>query len=265
MSEQKDATGESERVQYRRLTRRQFLARSAGLGIAAVAGAILGKLGWHEWKVHSVRAPRKRRPGRVLTEHEYATLRALANVLVPSDDLGPGAEDVGAADTIELWLMRDEGHLERYRAGLRWLDEASAQVYGPGMYFIDLTPVQQVVLLEEAEAIANELKRPATSLLDRAWRYWDRLVTTRFGLGAGVAFVHVARDDVLEAVYTQPKMWAVLGYDGPPQPLGYWHGAKGDWNIIDDCPPTKRKDFPPGEESTIPASTARAAEGGHHG
>ncbi|NPA90392.1 MAG: gluconate 2-dehydrogenase subunit 3 family protein [Chloroflexi bacterium] len=229
--------------ELREWTRRQFLARSLAVTGGLMLSYLLGKVGWHEWKVHSVHPPRRRRPGKVLTEHEYATLVALADLIVPSDELGPGARDVAAADTIEQWLMRDSLHLERYRQGLLWLDQASAQVYGPGTYFIHLTPAQQIALLEEADRVFQEIRRPAPSLLDRAWRYWDKLVVTLFGLGKGVTFLHLVRDDVLEAVYSHPKTWIPLGYDGPPQPLGYWNGAHGDWNIIDDCPPTKRKDF----------------------
>jgi hypothetical protein len=28
-------------------------------------------------------------------------------------------------------------------------------------------------------------------------------------------------DDVFEAFYTSPVAWNLLGYDGPPMPLGY--------------------------------------------
>ncbi len=229
--------------EYRKLTRRQFLVRSLAAGISFFVAAVLGKLGWHEWKARSIHPPRRRRPGKVLTEHEYATLVALAEVIVPGDDLGPGATDVHAADTIEQWLMRDSQMLERYRDGLRWLDEASAQVYGPGTYFVTLTREQQDALLAEAAHIVEEMRRPPTHLPDRVWRYVDKVMVSYFGLGSGVAFVYLVRDDVLEAVYTHPKTWQTLGYDGPPQPLGYWDGAQGRWNIIDDCPPTKRRDF----------------------
>ncbi len=227
----------------RLFTRRQFLLRALAAGLTALGGVLLGKWGWREWKVGRVHPPRRRRPGKVLTEHEYATLVALAEIIVPGDDLGPGATDVRAADTIEQWLMRDARMLARYRAGLRWLDEASAQAYGPGTYFRYLTPDQQRALLEDAERALQDLRKPVTHVWDRVWRYWDKLVVTYFGLGAGVPFVHLVRDDVLEAVYTHPQTWIALGYDGPPQPLGYWNGARGNWNIIDDCPPKKRRDF----------------------
>ncbi len=236
----------------RRLSRREFLLRAGGVGLAAALSALLGKLGLRQWKIAGVSPPRKRRPGRVLTEHEFATLEALADIIVPSDELGPGAADVDAARRLEDRLMRDSRMLTRYREGLRWLDEAASQVYGRGTLFVNLKRDEQVALLQEIERVSRELRRPPTDLLDRAWRYWDKLVTNLFGLGAGVFFFDLVRDDVLETVYAHPRMWALLGYDGPPQPLGYWNGARGDWNIIDDCPPTKRHDFPPGDSAHAP-------------
>ncbi len=222
-------------------TRRQFLKRIGGLGLGGIVAAVLGKLGWHRWKVASVKPPRARRPGGVLTEHEFATLDALADLIVPADEHGPGARDLDAARRIEIRLMRDASMLERYRQGLLWLDRAAAEMYGPGTYFIDLDRARQQRLLEEIDAALKAWRRPVGGLLGRAWRYWDRLMTTLFGFGAGVLFFDLVRDDVFEAVYSHPRMWTLLGYDGPPQPLGYWNGARGDWNIIDDCPPTLRR------------------------
>ncbi len=229
----------------RGLTRRQFLVRSLGVGLGALVAGALGRLGWRRWLVHSVQVAPRRRPSRVLTTHEYATLVALAERIVPRDELGPGATDLGVADRIEYWLMQDAHQLTQYRRGLRWLDEAAAVMFGPGRTFVSLSVAEQIALLEEIERVGRQLRRPAVNVLDRAWRYWDRLMTQLVGLGTGVFFFDRVRDDVLAAVYTHPRMWARLGYDGPPQPLGYWDGADGTWNIIDRCPPVKRHDFPP--------------------
>ncbi len=240
-----DMSERDARKNAHRWTRRQFLARIGSLGLGGMAAALLGKLGWLRWKRASVHPPRVRRPGRVLTEHEFATLDALADLIVPADDLGPGAKDLDAARRIEDRLMRHSEDLKRYRQGLRWLDQAAAQVYGPGKSFIDLPREQQLALLKRIEATARKLRQGDRGVMGVAWRYWDRLMVTLFGLGAGVFFLNLVREDVLEAVYSHPRTWIALGYDGPPQPLGYWNGANGDWNIIDDCPPTKRRDFPP--------------------
>ena len=228
----------------RRLSRRQFLTRAVGLATGSAVAVLAGKAGWHHLKGTTVRPPRERRPGHFFTRHEYDTLAAVASIIVPSDDLGPGAADVGAVDIIESRILGDGTMRRRYRDGLLWLDQSAARVYGWGLLFLDLSEAQRVALLEEAEREAKRLRRPAANMLDRAWRYWDRLATTLFGLGRGVLFFDLVRDDVLEAVYSQPEVWKVLGYDGPPQPKGYWNGAQGTWNIIDDCPPVKRYDQP---------------------
>ncbi len=232
-------------ILHRAWTRRQFLARGVAAVAAALATGVLGKIGWLRWKRSSVHPRRVRRPGRVLTEHEFATLETLADIIAPSDEVLPGARDVEAAMRVEDRLMRRTYDLDRYRQGLRWLDQVTAQVYGAGTLFVDLSREQQVALLKRIEATARQLRRPVRTPWDLPWRYWDRLMVTLFGFGYGVFFLDVVREDVLEAVYSHPKTWVALGYDGPPQPLGYWNGANGNWNIIDDCPPTKRRDFPP--------------------
>ncbi len=244
-------------------TRRKFLAWAGRLGLGGAAAAVLGKMGWLRWRRASVHAPRVRRPGRVLTEHEFATLEALADLIVPSDDLGPGARDLDAARRVEDRLMRHSYELERYRKGLRWLDQAAAQVYGAGTFFVDLGREEQIALLEQIEATARKLRGGRGGVMGVAWRYWDRLMVTLFGFGAGVFFLNLVREDVLEAVYSHPRTWIALGYDGPPQPLGYWNGANGNWNIIDDCPPTKRHDFPP--SVFISPASLGDHKGGEHG
>ena len=228
----------------RRLTRRQFLRYVVGVGVSTLIGGVLGSVGWRWQRVRSVQVPQRRRPSRLLTEHEYATLVALAERIVPKDERGPGATDLKVADRIEHWLMRDTFRLERYRQGLRWLDEAAALTFGSGRTFVSLSTQEQETLLQEIDQAARRLQRPVANVLDRALRYWDRLTAELFGLGKGVFFFKMVRDDVMSAVYSHPRMWQLLGYDGPPQPLGYWNGADGDWNIIDVCPPVKRHDFP---------------------
>ncbi len=222
------------------LTRRGFLKRSLRVGLGVLAAGVAGRLGWLRWQAHSPAPPRRRRPGRVLTEHEFATLEALADLIVPSDDLGPGARDVAAAWRIENWLMRDSRRLDRYRRGLRWLDQMAALTYGPGRTFLSLSPSEREALLLTVERDVQAWRRPPASLWDRAWRYWERLLDTLVGLEFGALFFYVVREDVLAAVYSDPRVWSRLGYDGPPQPLGYWDGAGGTWNLIDRCPPVKR-------------------------
>ncbi len=227
-----------------KITRRGFLVRALGGVIAAVGGYFAGKYEWLRRRGQSVVRPTTKGPGPFFTAHEFRTLSRLTALIVPDETGSPGAAELNAAATIERRIVDHKSMERRYRQGLRWLDQASARTFGSKRRFLDLSEAQQQLLLEQANAELARRLDPAVSVMERAWRKWDILYNDLFGLGSGVTFFALVRDDTFEAVYGDPRSWAALGYDGPPQPRGYWDGFHGQWNIIDDCPPVKRVDFP---------------------
>lgn len=86
---------------------------------------------------------------RVLTDHEAATIRSLANQIVPPDDY-PGAGDAGADRFIDTQLA---GHYARYREaygkGITEIDEAARGKHGA--MFVELEFDKQQALLAERE------------------------------------------------------------------------------------------------------------------
>ena len=86
---------------------------------------------------------------RVLTDHEAATIRALANQIVPPDDY-PGAGDAGADRFIDTQLT---GHYARwreaYRKGIAEIDAAARDKRGA--LFVELDFAGQHALLAERE------------------------------------------------------------------------------------------------------------------
>jgi len=168
----------------------------------------------------------------VLSPHEYATVAAIAAIIVPTDD-DPGATEAGVADYIDRKVSKDATLRWRYVEGVRWIDKASAKLFGRGKRFIDLSPEQQIEVLKAAETTLQMRLRPVTSLWERAWRKVQKVYDDLFGLGEGVTFFRVVREDTMEGFYTNPISWNMLGYIGPPQPRGYPH--------YEDCPPQARR------------------------
>lgn len=83
-----------------------------------------------------------------LRTDEYAILQAAVDRIVPPDDLGPGAAEIGAQVYIDRALSdRKAATLPAYREGLKALDVAA----GSGG-FAALSPDQQDKLLTMAEA-----------------------------------------------------------------------------------------------------------------
>jgi gluconate 2-dehydrogenase gamma chain len=82
-----------------------------------------------------------------LTDEEFATLRAAVNRIIPSDDLGPGADEAGVPIFIDRALVGPyAGQLEMYQAGLAAI--AGATETGT---FAELIEDEQDEILVQAE------------------------------------------------------------------------------------------------------------------
>ncbi len=97
-------------------TRRRLLAATAlvGLGFPALARSITGGL---PWLPNEVYPPPATNPGPFLffTVDEAALVEAIADRLIPADDLGPGGKDAGCAVFIDRQLVGPYGgHEWRY-------------------------------------------------------------------------------------------------------------------------------------------------------
>ncbi len=231
-------------MKEKKLTRRGFLAGTLGGSVGVIIAYFAAKYEWLRQRSVGIVRPTVAGPGPFFTAHEFRTLSLLTAHIVPDEENIPGAGALQAATTIEQRIHGHQSMERRYRQGLRWLDQAAARTFGRGKRFLDLTTQQQEALLKQADAELSRRLDPAVNVMERAWRKYDILYNDLFGLGSGVTFFALARDDTFEAVYGDPRSWPALGYDGPPQPRGYWDGAGGKWNIIDHCPPQKRSDFP---------------------
>jgi len=166
------------------------------------------------------------------SEHELATVAAIASIIVPTDD-DPGATEADVAGYVDRLVSLNATKKAQYREGLPWIDGASAKLFGRGKRFIDLTQVQQTEVLRAAEATLEMRLRPVGSLWQRAWRKAQKTYDDVFGLGEEVRFIRYVREDTLAGFYTNPISWNMLGYIGPPQPRGYPH--------YEDCPPQERR------------------------
>jgi gluconate 2-dehydrogenase gamma chain len=122
----------------RRISRRDMLRRSAALGAVAAVPA------------HVLAQAANAAPYTHLTAAEAATLEAVVARLIPSDAIGPGALEAGAARYIDGALGDAlAAQLGAYRAGLAAL-EAYART-AAGASFAALPPERQDELLTDLE------------------------------------------------------------------------------------------------------------------
>jgi hypothetical protein len=133
---------------------------------------------------------------KVLTDDERGGLAALCDVIIPEDEVSPSASSVGAHDFVDEWVSAPydfaRNDLVLVRGGLVWLENESADRFGEGRRFRDLTP-------EEQQAICDDI-----CYLPRARP--EHRMPARF-------FAKV-RDLTATAFYTTPEGMQDIGYVG---------------------------------------------------
>jgi len=124
------------------ITRRALLQLAGAAGAAAAAGTAAA--------AQPPRTRLAREPLRALTAHEADLLDRIAELLVPSDEHGPGATEAMAVRYIDRALagaLREQR--EAYRVGLEALERYARQTRGAP--FLQLTETRQISLLIDVE------------------------------------------------------------------------------------------------------------------
>lgn len=107
---------------------------------------------------------------KVLDDHEWKTVRALSDLIIPADDRSGSATDAGVPEFIDDWLDFKGDRLQaQIRGGLTWLDLECNRLFTHD--FVDCSAEQQKQILdriaypkkaapEDANAVAffNELR-----------------------------------------------------------------------------------------------------------
>jgi hypothetical protein len=156
---------------------------------------------------------------RFFSEHQYALVATLAALIVPTDE-DPGATEAGVVDYIDELVAQSEREQPTYVDGLAWLDEFSQEKQDKD--FLSLDVREQIDLLRsayEADAMRN---RSISGFLERVDRKIEKIWDDVFGVGnVPRRFLRQIRRDVFFGYYSNPIGWKVVGYYGPPQPVGY--------------------------------------------
>lgn len=154
--------------------------------------------------------------GRWFTPEERELIEELTSVILPSDQIGPGAREAGVVDRLERRLAESPERRLLYERGLWGLDRLARREMGRA--FTQWNPREREEFLKTLDRIAGGAGE-ASSAISRATDRARRLYF-RWRLPA-VHFLPELVDDTLQAFYTSPVAWNWLGYDGPPMPLGY--------------------------------------------
>ena len=127
-----------------------------------------------------------------LTTHETKTIEALLATLIPDDET-PGALKLGVLEMILSKAATQYKYRHIIKKGSEWLDHAAGRLSSAG--FMDLRA-------GERDSIIARAMESQTGSLSRK-------------------FLELMRADAFESYYSNPRSWAQLGYNGPPQPNGF--------------------------------------------
>jgi hypothetical protein len=124
--------------------------------------------------------------------HQYETLNALCDAVIPKDDHSGGAIEAGAPEFIDLLTSENEKYQLRLGGGLLWLDSYCADRYAKS--FLECTPEQRTEVLNLIAYRKN--------------------AKTDASLSQGVAFFAFLRKMTCDGFYTSKIGIADLQYIG---------------------------------------------------
>jgi electron transfer flavoprotein beta subunit len=150
------------------------------------------------------------------TPDESVLVDVLASLIVPSDDMSPGAQDAEIVNVLERYVANSLERKELYSRGLYSFDEWAQWKHG--VSFIKLPHERQLTLMK---VIDREYRNLYASVVGKLMRKVRVLPYLRNGLFPAVELFPILVDDVFRAFYTNAVSWVWLGYDGPPMPDGY--------------------------------------------
>ena len=137
-------------------------------------------------------APAKAYAPKFFSAHDYKTLQALCQTIIPADADSGGATEAGAPEFIDLLTSEKKDYQVTLGGGLMWLDSTCSDRYGK--VYVECTPEQQKEILDK---IAYRKNAIADSSLNQ-----------------GVAFFSFLRNMTADGFFPSQIGFKYLGYVG---------------------------------------------------
>lgn len=180
----------------RSISRRDVL-RNLAIGVSASTALRIIPLQAAEHAHKVVRNEKAASPSgayapKFFTEHQYKTLRALCQTIIPPDEQFGGAIEAGAPEFIDLITSENEEYQRRLGGGLIWLDAHCGKRFGK--VYLECAAEQQKEILDLIAYRKNTEKDAS--------------------LGPGAQFFEFLRNLTTDGYFTSEIGIQYLGYVG---------------------------------------------------
>lgn len=141
--------------------------------------------------------------------HEYATVRVLAELVIPRDGRSGGALDAGVPEFMDFILNENPGMQTPFRGGLAWLDTESRERFG--QEFVELADARRRQVLDDI-AWPKRARPEHSQGVAFFNRFRDLTASGFFSSEIGVADLHyIGNQFVTEWLGCPPAALAKLG------------------------------------------------------
>lgn len=143
------------------------------------------------------------------TPHELATVRVLAELVIPRDGRSGGALDAGVPEFMDFILNENPGMRTAFRGGLAWLDTESRERFG--REFVDVADAHRRQILDDIAwpARAKPEHSQGVAFFNR---FRDLTASGFFSSELGVADLrYIGNQFVMEWTGCPPEALAKLG------------------------------------------------------
>ena len=101
----------------------------------------------HEFWKHVTEEDLEKWESQFFTDHEFETVRQLANMVIPADERSGNAEDAGVPEFIDFMMLDRPNNQTPMRGGLNWLDVQCQRLFENN--FIDCSEDQKREMLDK--------------------------------------------------------------------------------------------------------------------
>lgn len=101
----------------------------------------------HKFWKHTTQEDLEKWEAQFFTDHEFETVRQLANMVIPADERSGNAEDAGVPEFIDFMMLDRPEYQTPMRGGLKWLDVQCQKQFN--QTFVDCSEKEKTGILDE--------------------------------------------------------------------------------------------------------------------